>query len=149
MKASPARAEATGVPAAGRVLLLYCAESGRKTLKRMADLGYHLHPEVRALELPCAGRVDELMLMEALEKGFSAVLVIACRRDNCRYLEGNRRAEKAVHRLNTLLKEAGIAGRFVDVVFTAPDEGRRLAGIIRELLEKAEGESDLDESKNH
>jgi len=149
MKASPARAEPADVPAAGRVLLLYCAEAGRKTLKRMADLGYTLHPEVRALELPCAGRVDELMLMEALEKGFSAVLVIACRRDNCRYLEGNLRAEKAVRRLRALLTEAGIADRFLDIVFTSPEEGRRLAEIIRELSEKAEGESDLHESKNH
>jgi coenzyme F420-reducing hydrogenase delta subunit len=129
-------------PLPGRVLLLHCAEGGRKSLSRMAELGYTLRPEVRAWELPCAGRIDELLLMEALEKGFSAVLVIACRPANCRYLEGNLRAEKAVRRLRRLLAEAGISGRFVDIVFAAPDEGRRLAGLIRELSEKVEGGND-------
>lgn len=141
MKAAPALS--------GRVLLLHCAESGRRALNRMAELGFPLHPEVRALELPCAGRIDELLLMEALEKGFAAVLVIACRQANCRFLEGNLRAEKAVRRLSTLLSDAGITNRFLDIVFTAPDEGRRLARIIRELSEKAEGETAIHGSGNH
>jgi F420-non-reducing hydrogenase iron-sulfur subunit len=144
--AAPGAGGAAAAPAAaGRVLLLACAEGGRKALARMAELGYTLRSEVRVFELPCAGRVNEVMLMEALEKGFTAVLVVACRRDNCRYLEGNLRAEKAVRRLRKLLEEAGISNRFLDIVFTAPDEGRRLAEIIREFSEKPEGESSLHE----
>jgi F420-non-reducing hydrogenase iron-sulfur subunit len=133
----------------GRVLLLHCAESGRSALNRMAELGLHLRPEVRTLELPCAGRVDELVLMEALEKGFATVLVIACRRENCRFLEGNLRAEKAVRRLQKYISDAGITGRSVDIVFTSPDEGRRLARVVRDLSDKTEGEKRAHGSKNH
>ena len=108
------------------LLAIHCAEGGKKALNRMTQLGYRLPADVRTFELPCLGRIDDVTLMETLQDDVNSIVVIGCRKDNCRYLDGNLRAEKRVARVVKLLREAGIDGKSVEVLFTAPDEGKRL-----------------------
>lgn len=119
-----------------KLLLLHCAESGKKALQRMTQLGHTLPGEVRTFELPCTGRVNDVLLMETLQDGFAGVLVIGCHKDNCKYLDGNMRAEKRVNHVKKLLADAGIDQKYVDMVFVAPDEGNRLSEIIQDFYGK-------------
>jgi len=115
-----------------KILLLHCAESGKKALHKMTQLEYALPEDVSTFELPCTGRVNETLLMEALEDGFDSIMVIACHKENCKYLDGNLRAEKRVSRVRKILAEAGIDNKHVDMMFIAPDEGRKL---LRRILD--------------
>ncbi len=118
-----------------RVLLLHCAESGKKALHKMTQLGYKLPEDVRAFELPCTGRVNDVLLMETLQDGFDGILVIGCHKDNCKYLDGNMRAEKRMNHVKKILTDAGIDRKYVDMVFIAPDEGSKLSRMITDFYE--------------
>lgn len=119
----------------GNLLVLHCAESGRRALNRMSQLGFRLPEAVRTFELPCTGRVNEVMLMQTLQDGVSAVMVIGCRRDNCKQLDGNLRAQKRVARVAKLLADAGIPDKSVLMHLTAPDEGKRLYETLSQYYE--------------
>jgi len=113
-----------------KTLVLHCAESGKKALSRMSELGYRIPEPVRTFELPCTGRINEVLLMETLQDGFSRVLVVACHKENCKYLDGNLRAEKKVNRVRKILAGAGVADKSIEMVFISPDEGRKLYKLI-------------------
>ncbi len=132
---------------ANAVLVIHCAQGGREALRKMRSLGYRLPPSVRTFELPCTGRVDEPMLMEALQDGARAVFVVGCRRDNCTFLDGNLHAEKHVSRVSELLRDAGITGKAVGMHFTAPDEGAALYRAVRGFCEGVAPRPAAEEAK--
>ena len=125
---------------AEKILIIHCAENGKKALHRMKQTGEGLPANVRTFELPCTGRINEVLLMKTLEDGCDGILVAACHRDNCRYMDGNLRAEHKVAKIRKILTDADIADRAVDIVFVAPDEGaklsRRIQEFERELVEQ-------------
>jgi len=77
--------------------------------------GYSAHEdELKAIPLPCSGKVDILYLTKAFETGADGVAVVTCKQGECRYLEGNLRARKRVEAVNALLEEIGLGkGRMV------------------------------------
>ena len=125
---------------AEKILLLHCAESGKKALAKMAQSGFRLPASCATFELACTGRINEVLLMETLENGFSGVLIVGCHRDNCRYLDGNLRAEKRISRVKALIEEAGIKGRRLEMVFVSPDEGQKLYHTIQDFTNKVKEE---------
>lgn len=116
-----------------KLLVLHCAESGTKALAKIANSGNKLKTEIKTFELPCTGRVNEVLLMETLSGGYDGTLVVGCHRKNCRYLDGNRKAEKKMLRIKQLLTDAGITGKDVGIIFTAPDESDRLYREINDF----------------
>lgn len=123
---------------ADKLLLFYCAESGRKALNNMLRIGRKVPATVRTMELKCAGRINEEILMESLQDGFDSVLVVGCHRENCKYLDGNLRAERRVQRIKNMLADAGITDKRVDMLLVGPDESGKLARKIDELCHISE-----------
>jgi len=117
-----------------KLLLLHCTESGQKVLARLPQIGYRLPSTVRTMELKCTGRINEELLLSSLEDGFDAVLVVGCHRENCRYLDGNLRAERRVQRIARMLADAGVMDKKVDMLLVGPDEGAKLAARIAAFL---------------
>ena len=117
-----------------KVLLIHCAEGAKKALKRMTELGCRIPDNVVLFELPCTGRVNEVLLMETLEKGVNRIIVVGCHKDNCRYLTGNLRAEKRINRISALLNGAGIKNKHVAMLFISPDEGLKLSREINKYI---------------
>lgn len=111
---------------ADSILIMHCKEGAKKALARMTEEGYTLPPHFKTFELPCTGSVNEVLLMENLQNGAAGVIVLGCRKENCKHLDGNLKAERKVARIKNMLSEAGVEGRFVEMVFAAPDEGKRL-----------------------
>ena len=118
------------------ILILHCAEGAKKALARMTEEGHRLPPQFKTFELPCTGSVNEVLLMENLQNGANG-------KENCKHLDGNLKAERKVARVKRLLSEAGAEGKFVEMVFTAPDEGKRLHDILLGFArgQQAEGKS--------
>ena len=115
---------------ADSILIMHCREGAKRALARMTEEGYKLPPQFKTFELPCTGSVNEVLLMENLQNGANGVIVLGCRRENCKHLDGNLKAERKVARVKRLLSEAGVEGKFVEMVFAAPDEGKRLHEIL-------------------
>jgi F420-non-reducing hydrogenase iron-sulfur subunit len=96
-------------------LVRYCSQQG---------------DELRAIPLPCSGKVDILYLIKAFETGADGVAIVACKQGECRYLEGNLRARKRAEAIDTLLEELGLGkGR---MVFIQMKDGG-IEQVIREV----------------
>lgn len=84
----------------------------------------------RIVRVPCAGKVDPRMVLAALEKGSSKVLVMGCHPENCRYLTGSSRAARRMARLAAMLEKAGIDKSRVEFKGIASVEPRRFAEAV-------------------
>lgn len=87
--------------------------------------------ELKAISLPCSGKVDLLYLIKAFETGADGVMVITCKQDACRYLEGNLRAARRVEVVDSLLEEIGLGRGRIKVI--KPKEEGDVEHIIREV----------------
>lgn len=123
---------------ADSILIIHCAEGAKKALARMSEEGHKLPPQFKTFELPCTGSVNEVLLMENLQDGSTGIVVLGCQKENCKHMDGNLKAERKVARVKKLLSEAGVEGKFVEMVFTAPDEGKRLHNTLLEFSQAAE-----------
>jgi coenzyme F420-reducing hydrogenase delta subunit len=63
---------------------------------------------VQQILIPCAGRLQPEHVLKAFESGTSIVSVIACREDNCCYVEGSTRCSRRLDYLRAILREVGL-----------------------------------------
>jgi F420-non-reducing hydrogenase iron-sulfur subunit len=116
--------------------LFYCrnipesGESHRQALEEAYGARLRLFP------LPCSGRLEPVHLLRALEAFADAAYVITCPEGACRYFEGNRRAEKRVHRAGEIISAIGLEAERVGIAIGSADAPMTLAQWAAELLER-------------
>ena len=79
-------------------------------------------PGVQVIELPCSGRVDEVMMLRALRQGAWAAMVVACLDGNCRNRTGNYHARKRVDEVRSLLSQLGLEPERVKMFSVASNQ---------------------------
>jgi F420-non-reducing hydrogenase iron-sulfur subunit len=89
--------------------------------------------------LPCSGRVEELMILKAFEKGADGVMVVGCLEGDCHYLTGNLRARARVARVAAILEAAGVGGARVGMFNLSAGEGTRFVQYAGEMVERIQG----------
>jgi heterodisulfide reductase subunit A2 len=114
-------------------LVVHCGESGRLAVERMREDGRDIPDSVSFFEFPCSGRINEKLLLGLFESDYTNVLVVGCRKGNCKHLDGNLHGEKKVARMQDLLRTAGINEIRTEMLFVAPDEGKRLHTAIMNI----------------
>ena len=62
----------------------------------------------KTISLPCSGKLELIYLLKAFESGADGVVLITCKHGECRYLEGNLRAQKRTEAVRALLEEIGL-----------------------------------------
>ncbi|MGB8933194.1 MAG: hydrogenase iron-sulfur subunit [Anaeromyxobacteraceae bacterium] len=108
----------------------------------------HEHPQtLLTIRVACAGRVEPAFVIQALRGGADGVLVGGCHPGDCRYVDGNLRAESRLTLLARALAQAGIEPERVRVEWFGANEGERFARVVREMSEALQalplGGSDL------
>ncbi len=93
-------------------------------------------PNVRIIRLPCSGRVDVRMLLEAFEQGADGVYVAGCLEGDCHYLKGNFRAKKRVALAKQILDEVGVGADRLEMYNMSAAMGPRFAEVAREMTER-------------
>jgi len=63
---------------------------------------------LKTISLPCSGKLELIYLLKAFESGADGVVLITCQHGECRYLEGNLRAQKRTGSVRALLEEIGL-----------------------------------------
>lgn len=91
---------------------------------------------VRLIEMPCTGKTDVRVLLEAFENGADGVYVAGCLEGDCHFLKGNIRAKKRVQYAKRLLDEIGIGGERLEMFNLSGSMGPRFAEIAQEFTEK-------------
>lgn len=120
-----------------REIVAFCCEHSAYVAADLAGKqGLHYPENVRLIRVPCAGRVDVIHILKALEKGAAAVLVLGCEDGACRHTTGNTRAKERVSYCETLLKEVGVDSRRVAMFNVAPNTPHKFVRIAKEVNEK-------------
>lgn len=86
--------------------------------------------ELKAIPLPCSGKIDIPYLTKAFETGADGVAVVICQRGECRFLEGDLRARKRAEAVDALLEETGM-GKGRIAVIQMKDGGMKQ--VIRDI----------------
>lgn len=89
--------------------------------------------------LPCTGRIDESLLLNAFENGADGVMVIGCLEGDCHYISGNIRARARVERVYTILEQIKIGPDRIRMFNLSAGEGERFASYANEFVEQVRG----------
>ena len=118
-----------------RISLFYCSNSLQENelnfiQSKLKDI------KINSISLPCAGKVNLLYLLKAVETGSDGVLMISCKLGECKYLQGNYRAQKRLNFIDELLCETGFSKGHV--MFIDPEEGDKINTIVLTINHMAE-----------
>ena len=92
------------------------------------------------VHMACSSMVKDVFLLRAFESGADAVIVLVCPDGQCRYVQGNLRAEKRVTYVRKILDNIGLDGRRLALHHSAlgntgiaGDAIGQMCGVLREL----------------
>jgi coenzyme F420-reducing hydrogenase delta subunit/ferredoxin len=91
---------------------------------------------IRAIRVPCSGRVSPELIMRTFDQGADGVLVLGCHIGECHYDSGNHRAAKRIPVLQALLSFAGLEPERLRLDWVSASEGERFAKISTEFTNK-------------
>ncbi len=90
-------------------------------------------PNIRIVRVMCSGRVDPLLIVEALIQGADGVFIGGCHPGDCHYINGNLQASYKIGLTEKILELAGIDPRRVQLEWVSASEGQRFADLVRDF----------------
>lgn len=90
---------------------------------------------IRAVRVPCSGRVSPELIMRAFDQGADGVLILGCHIGECHYDTGNHRAAKRLPILKSLMTFAGLELGRIRLDWVSASEGERFSKIAGEFTE--------------
>jgi len=96
-----------------------------------------LEPNVRFIDLPCAGRVDTSHVLEAFALGVGGVMVVACPAEECKLKEGSKEAYWRILGLKEKLHQIGLGER-LHFYCTTPRYPQSFTQELRQFRERLE-----------
>ena len=114
-----------------KIVLFYCANALDAAVLRKSA-GEADADDIKTVSLPCSGKVNLLYLLKAFEKGADGVMLVTCHYGDCKFIEGNLRAQKRAEAVDALLFESGMDRGHMRVVRKNAENG---AGQIFEAIE--------------
>lgn len=118
-----------------RIVVFACENSAWLASQYAAELGLTYPETVELIKLPCSGRTDVIYFLKSLQKADGAA-VLACHKDNCKFLTGNLRAEKRVEQTRNLLKEIVLEEDRVAIFYLAANTGHKFTDTIQNFYDK-------------
>jgi coenzyme F420-reducing hydrogenase delta subunit/NAD-dependent dihydropyrimidine dehydrogenase PreA subunit len=111
-------------------LCTWCSYTGADTagIARMKSPA-----NIRAIRVPCSGRVSPELVLRAFDQGADGVLVLGCHIGECHYGTGNHRAAKRLPILHALLTFAGLEPERLRLDWVSASEGERFSHIATEF----------------
>jgi len=105
-----------------------------------------MSPNIAIIDLPCAGRVDAVHVLEALQNGADGVMVIACSEDDCKQEGVSAKAEHVVARIKEKLEQIGFGDR-LNFGSVSPRYPGQVEEAIRQFRQKVEAIGSKREAK--
>jgi coenzyme F420-reducing hydrogenase delta subunit/Na+-translocating ferredoxin:NAD+ oxidoreductase RNF subunit RnfB len=94
-----------------------------------------MSPNIGTIDLPCAGRVEALYVLEALQNGADGVMVVACSEQDCKQEGVSAKAEHVVARIREKLEQIGLGER-LNFASVSPRYPGQVEDKIREFRDK-------------
>ncbi len=119
-----------------KIVAFCCDQSGYPAADMAGALKRKLPKEVEIVRVPCAGRIETIYLIKALERGADGVLIFACYEDNCQFLRGNLRVKGRLSYAHRMMERVGLEKERLEICHLATNQGVRLAEILHQKVEQ-------------
>ena len=113
-------------------LCTWCSYTGADTAG-IARLKYPAN--LRAVRVPCSGRVSPELIMRTFDQGADGVLVLGCHIGECHYDTGNHRTAKRIPLLRNLLGYVGINPERLLMDWVSASEANRFAQVVDDFTQ--------------
>ncbi|MBN1678423.1 MAG: hydrogenase iron-sulfur subunit [Candidatus Thermoplasmatota archaeon] len=130
-----------------KIIGFCCERHGMDSAVLAARTGKQFDASVRLVQVPCAGRVDGIHILQALEDGADAVFVLGCLEKNCYYDTGSIEARKRVEYVRQMLAEMGIEKERVEMFNAASTNAWAFPEIVAKMVEVAKKLGPIEEGE--
>ena len=89
--------------------------------------------DINLINLPCSGKLNVPYLVKTFETGADGVLIITCEQEQCKNVEGNKRAIKRAEAIDSLNEEIGLGRGRIDVIQVEEGQENNVAKQIKEF----------------
>ncbi|NHI93369.1 MAG: hydrogenase iron-sulfur subunit [Candidatus Lokiarchaeota archaeon] len=117
-----------------KIIAFCCQSCGYAAADDAGLKKIYYNPNIFIVRVPCTGRIDANFLIKSFEMGFDGVMVIGCKKDACKYIDGVEKARKKIELVKEVLGEE-IEDRLMFETLNAV-EGSIFAKIINSFYEK-------------
>ena len=97
------------------ISLFYCSNSISAEDIHSINIGLD-DVKIKFISLPCSGKASLLYLLKAIETDSDGVILVTCKPGECKYLQGNYRAQKRIECVDDLLSETGLGSGYVKCI---------------------------------
>jgi F420-non-reducing hydrogenase iron-sulfur subunit len=119
-----------------KIIAFCCDQSGYMAADMAGTLKLKLPQNVEIVRVPCAGRIETIYLLKALEKGADGVLIFACYEENCQFLRGNLRARSRLSYAHRMLEKIGLEKERLELCHLATNSGVKFTEALRRKSEQ-------------
>lgn len=117
-----------------KIYVFYCSNSLEQN--QLAGFSGVDGITVKIIGLPCSGKVDIPYLVKAFETGADGVIIVTCKQNECRHLEGDIRARKRAEAVESLLEEIGMGKGRMAVISLKEDKPEQIISELKDFFEK-------------
>ncbi len=97
---------------------------------------YQYPPSIRIVRVPCSGRVNAQLILDAFKAGADGVWVSGCHPGDCHYISGNLYARRRFVLLKRFLEFVGLEPDRLHFSWISASEGEGFAEKATEVTEK-------------
>jgi F420-non-reducing hydrogenase iron-sulfur subunit len=119
-----------------KIIAFCCDQSGYPAADMAGTLKLGLPKNIEIVRVPCAGRIETIYLLKALEKGADGVLVFACHEENCQFLQGDIRTRRRLSYAHRMLEKIGLEKERIEICHLATNSGVKLAETLHRKSEQ-------------
>jgi len=119
-----------------KIIAFCCDQSGYAAADMAGTLKLKFPKNVEIVRVPCAGRIETIYLLKALEKSADGVLIFACYEENCQFLWGNLRAKGRLSYAHRMLEKIGLEKERLEICHLATNSGVKLAETLHRKSEQ-------------
>lgn len=88
-----------------KIIAFCCRSCGYAAADNAGLKKISYYPNIFIIRVPCTGRIDTNFIIRSFEMGFDGVMIIGCRKDACRYIDGIVKIENKIEILKNVLGE--------------------------------------------
>ncbi len=114
-----------------KIIVFCCRSCGYAAADDAGLKKISYYPNIFIIRVPCTGRVDTNFIIRSFEMGFNGVMIIGCRKDACRYIDGVEKIENKIKILKNVLGKK-FFGRIILEHMNAV-EGNKFAEIVNKF----------------
>ena len=119
-----------------KIVAFCCDQSGYPALDLAGSLRLRIPENVEIVRVPCAGRIETIYLLKALQNGVDGVIIFACYEENCQFLRGNLRAKRRLTYAHQWLEKLGLEKERIEICHLATNSGVKLIETLQRKSEE-------------